>query len=62
MDINVNFQGLKYNFEKIRSVFTKLPGAGYFLDFMNYFSKEKSCGIGPRSVNRSTATGPSTIE
>jgi hypothetical protein len=33
-------------------VFAKLPDASYFLDFMNYFSKEKSHGIGPWSVDR----------
>jgi hypothetical protein len=45
----VNFQGLKHNSKMFRGVFAKLLGASYFLDFMNYFSKEKSCGIGPRS-------------
>jgi hypothetical protein len=38
--------------KKFRGVCAKLPGIDYFLDFMNYFSKEKSRGIGPRSVDR----------
>jgi hypothetical protein len=33
-------------------IFVKFLGPGYFLDFMNYFSKEKSYGIGPQSVDR----------
>jgi hypothetical protein len=37
--------------EKFRGVLAKFPRPGYFPDFTNYFSKEKSCGIGPRSVD-----------
>jgi hypothetical protein len=38
--------------EKFESVFAKFPGPDYFSDFMNYFSKEKSRAIGPRSIDR----------
>jgi hypothetical protein len=41
MDTNVDFQALNHNFEKkIRGVFVKLPGAGDFWNYSNYFSKE----------------------
>jgi hypothetical protein len=39
MDLYVNFQGLKYNFEKVWGVFAKLPGP---MNFQNYFSIVKS--------------------
>jgi hypothetical protein len=36
---------------EVQGCFVKFSGPSYFSDFMNYFSKEKSCGIGPRYVD-----------
>jgi hypothetical protein len=38
MDLNVNFQGLKHNFEKVRGCFYKITSSA---NFQNYFTKEK---------------------
>jgi hypothetical protein len=42
MELNIKLQGHKYNFGKVQGCFCKIPGADYFLDLLNYFSKEKS--------------------
>jgi hypothetical protein len=42
MDLYVNFQGLKHNFEKVQECFCKITRASKFLELINYFSIEKS--------------------
>jgi hypothetical protein len=42
MDLYVNFQGLKHNFEKVQGCFYIVTSAGEFLKLMNYFSIEKT--------------------
>ena len=42
MDLYVNFQGLKHNFEKVQRYFYKITKAGEFSELMNYFFIEKS--------------------
>jgi hypothetical protein len=42
MDLNVKLQGLKYNFGKVQGVFAKIWHSRIFLNFWNYFTKEKS--------------------
>jgi hypothetical protein len=42
MDLNVKLLGLKYNYERVQGVFAKLSCVGYFLNYLNYFSKEKA--------------------
>jgi hypothetical protein len=42
MNLNVNFQALKHNFEKVWGCFCKIIGAGEFSKLMNYSSIEKS--------------------
>jgi hypothetical protein len=37
MDLYVNFQGLKYNFEKVWGCFSKITMAGEFSKLKNYF-------------------------
>jgi hypothetical protein len=54
MDLYVNFQGLKHNFEKVWGCFCKITRADEFLELMNYFSFENwwnrstVCRPGPR--------------
>jgi hypothetical protein len=49
MDLNVNFQGLKYNFKKVQGCFCKITNTDEFSELLFYW---KIGGIGPRSVDR----------
>jgi hypothetical protein len=42
MDLNVNSQGLKHNFEIVQGCFCKITRVDEFLELMNYFSIRKS--------------------
>jgi hypothetical protein len=49
MDLYVNFQGLKHNFEKVHMCFCNISRASEFSLITELFFYRKFHGIGPRS-------------
>jgi hypothetical protein len=61
VDLYVNFQGLKHNFEKVQVCFYKITNVGEFSEFSELFFYSKIGGIGPWPEDRvhgGWCTGP----